>query len=124
MSSDPCSSQVLEDSVIKMRRYRVETGRSASFNVTVPPWAFFRTPEAKTLHSPLGPPSKSSAFVPLQYSTWYVAAYGLAHWIRTALRGFSAFKSTITHCGCWVSLSPVNLLVRYGLLFQYVRLRP
>src|SRR6266852_5614233 len=69
-------------------------------------------PEGKTFHSPFGPPSKSSAFVPLQYSTWYVEAYGLAHWIRTALIGFSTFKSTITHCGCWVSLSPVNLLVR------------
>ena len=37
MSSEPCSSQVFEDSVIKTRTYWVETGVSASFSETVPP---------------------------------------------------------------------------------------
>ena len=60
----------VEDGVIKARMYRVETGTSASFRVTVPPWAFFNIPEGKTFHAPLGPASKSSASVPVQYSTW------------------------------------------------------
>ena len=52
MSSEPCRSQVFDDSVIQTRKYWVETGASASFRVTVPPWAFFTLPEGKVFHSP------------------------------------------------------------------------
>src|SRR5689334_1025158 len=38
MSSDPCSSQVFEDSVIHTRRNRVETESGATFSVTAPPF--------------------------------------------------------------------------------------
>src|SRR5205085_2912933 len=112
MSSGPCTSQVLEDSVIQMRRYWVETGVSASFKVAAPPWPFFMLPAANVSHSPRGPASKSSAFLPTQYSTRYVVAYGLAQAMRTALTGLGARRFTTTHCGCSESLSPVNLLVR------------
>src|SRR5579863_6247838 len=69
MSSDPCSSQVFEDAVIKTRTNSVETGASASFRETVPPCAAVCSPEGKVFHSPCGPASKSSARFPAQYST-------------------------------------------------------
>src|SRR5580704_17551585 len=69
MSSEPCSSQVLEDSVIKTRTYCVETGVSASLRETVPPCESFTAPDGKVFHSPCGPASKSSARFPTQYST-------------------------------------------------------
>src|SRR5579864_2007970 len=69
MSSEPCSSQVLEDSVIRTRTYWVETGVSASFRETAPPCEFLTAPDGKVFHSPCGPASKSSERVPTQYST-------------------------------------------------------
>src|SRR5206468_3614414 len=118
ISPAPCSSHVLEDSVIRTRMKRVLTGALLNLRVTVPPRPVLNTPVGKTFHSPFGPKSKSNASPPVQYSTWYRIAYGFSHWIRTALTGFSFLRSTTTHCGCNSSLSWVNLLVRYGLLFQ------
>src|SRR5229473_1002856 len=65
-SSAPCRSQVFDDSVIQTRRYRVETGASASVRVTVPPFPSFTTAEGDVFHSPCGPPSKSNASLPTQ----------------------------------------------------------
>src|ERR1700753_52949 len=97
---------------------------SASRSVTIPPDAFFCAPESNLFHSPSGPLSNSRGSLPTQYSTRYVVAKGAAHAMRIAFTDFCDFKSTTTHCGCSVSLSPVNFEVRYGLLFQYVSLGP
>src|SRR5215510_5824738 len=69
-SSDPCRSQVLDDSVISTRTNCVVTGASESLSVTVPPEALVIAPDGNTFHSPSGPRSKSSASFPTQYSTW------------------------------------------------------
>src|SRR5579864_2664924 len=69
MSSEPCSSQVLEDPVIQTRTYWVDTGVSASLSERVPPCEPFIAPDGKVFHSPCGPASKSSARFPTQYST-------------------------------------------------------
>src|SRR5947209_16166709 len=39
--------------------------------------------------------------------------------MRIALTSILLPRSIITHCGCSESSSPVKVLVRYGLLFQY-----
>jgi hypothetical protein len=111
-----------------VRRFRHETRTkrvdilSGNFRTVVPPWPLLISPFGIAFNSPVGPWSKSSALPPCQYSMRYLRAYGFFQTIRTRLTGFSAFISSTTHCGCNLSLSPVNPLVRYGLLFQYLRL--
>src|SRR4051794_40967886 len=117
-SSVLCRSQVFDEAVMSTRMNRVPIGWSLSFRVTVPPDPACTAPEANTVHLPSGPRSKSSASLPSQYSTRYLVAYGFSQAIRTPFTPCSAFKSTTTHCGCDSSDSPVNLPVRYGLLFQ------
>src|SRR5579883_2375125 len=56
-SLDPWVSQVLEDSVIRMRRKRAGTGESASFKVTVPPSPSFTRPPGMHSTRPTWAPS-------------------------------------------------------------------
>src|ERR1700722_7749122 len=99
MSSEPCSSHVLDDSVIQIRKYWAVTGALLSFNVTFPPLAFFCEPDSNVFHSPSGPLSNSSGSLPIQYSTRYVTENGAAQAIRIALTDFCDFRSMTTHCG-------------------------
>src|SRR3981081_3503649 len=73
-SDESCSSQVFEDSLIRMRTYCTGTGLSPSFTVALLPWAFWMLADGRVFHWPCGPPSKTRAFVPSQYSTWYFVA--------------------------------------------------
>ena len=57
LSAEPCVSQVFEDSVIQMRRYRTGIVQVISFNVGVPPLPSVTVPMGKVCHVPLLIPS-------------------------------------------------------------------
>src|SRR5689334_18895966 len=53
-SPSPCSSQVLDDSVIHTRRYLTGTGDSARLSVAVPPCPLLTVPDVNRFHWPSG----------------------------------------------------------------------
>src|ERR1700722_13524560 len=100
-----------------MRTHRTFTGRSDNCSVVSPPWAWATAPAGNVCQTPAV--GLRIGFSPVQYCTAYFLAYGWPQAIRIAVTSACVVKSRNTHCGCSVSLSPVNAWVRYGLLFQY-----
>src|SRR5581483_7984408 len=118
-SPAPCVSHVFDDSVINTRTNFVLTLAASSRIVSVPPLPSFTAPAANVFHCPLSCSSIASPS-PTQCCTAYTRAYGSAHAIRITLTLCIFSKLITTHCACTESSSPVNSLLKYGLLFQYV----